>query len=727
MSARRSAKRRPSPPSAKPAGSPAASAPDAPAAPAPAPPDPPAAPAPPPKRRRATALAVAALAGAAGLALVIVLALRGRSASPSAPPQQPPQPQAARAAADAAVAIAGAKPPAARPPNPFVGSARCADCHEKEHARWKDSWHARALSPGKRPYVVGDFKNAHFTGSSSEAWMKRDGERYVMRARDVAGAFADFPVNWVIGGKRMQDDVTVFPDGRWQVLPVYFHVTGKGEWVDYTEAKQGALTPEHPFYWTNVRRMANHECLDCHTTGLRVTYDEPAHKWQTSFIDPNVACEDCHGPGGRHAETSEERDIVHPVRSGAAGMSACARCHGPRKPLFPMLDPDHQFELGQPYDEFYEPIVVVQGTGTSPEFFADGKPRTSSFEYQAMIQSACYRKGGATCLTCHTAPHDEAREHAELRAKDPDASCRKCHAEVAAAGRAHTHHAAPAAQRCIACHMAPIVSGVLDHFADHSIDVPVPANTEKHGVPSACGVCHADKPAAALATSLATWWPDAAKRQARRLRLADAFDPATARQSARPLVQVLTDAAEAPTLRAAAAMLVAIRFGPQTAPALAPLLDSPDVILRAKGCEALGAAHATAAADLLVRRLDDPSLRVRLAAALALFDLGDPRAEAALHRLAETPASSHLMMPHLELGHLLANRRDLAAARAEMTQVVRLAPYYTDGLVELAAMSAADGDLAEAHARIDQALQLEPHNARALALRAKLDEQPKPK
>ena len=45
------------------------------------------------------------------------------------------------------------------------------------------------------------------------------------------------------------------PDGRWQVLPVYFHTTGKA-WVDYTEAKQGALTPEHPFYWTNSRRMA---------------------------------------------------------------------------------------------------------------------------------------------------------------------------------------------------------------------------------------------------------------------------------------------------------------------------------------------------------------------------------------------------------------------------------------------------------------------------------------
>ena len=625
------------------------------------------------------------------------------------------------AAADAAAPA----PPAARPPNPFVGSARCADCHEKEHARWKDSWHARALSPGKRPFVVGDFKDAHFAGTSSEAWMKRAGERYVMRARDGAGAFAEFPVDWVIGGKRMQDNVTVLPDGRWQVLPVYFHVTGKGAWVDYTEAKQGALTPEHPFYWTNVRRMANHECLDCHTTGLRVAYDEPAHAWKTTFTDPNVACEDCHGPGGRHAETSEERDIVHPVHAGAVGLSACARCHGPRKPLFPMLDPDHQFQLGQSYDELYEPIVVVQGTGTSPEFFVDGKPSTSSFEYQAMLQSACYRKGGATCLTCHTAPHDEGHERAELRAKDPDASCRTCHAEIAKAGRAHTHHDAPAAQRCVACHMAPIVSGVLDHFADHSIDVPVPENTTRHGVPSACGVCHADRPAASLATSLAGWWPGAATRQARRLRLADAFDPATAKRSARPLLEVIIDTAEAPTLRAAAAMLLAIRFGPESARALVPFLDSPDVVLRAKACEALAAAHATAAADAVARRLDDPSLRVRLAAALALFNLRDPRGEPALRRLAETPATSHLLLPHQALGLVLANRGDLAGARGELTQVVRLSPYFTDGLVELAAIAAAGGDLAEAHARVDQALQLEPHHARALALRAKLDAAPR--
>ncbi len=603
-----------------------------------------------------------------------------------------------------------------KPANTFVGSARCKDCHEKEYAAWQTSWHARALAPGNRRAIVGNFQNAHFAGTSSEAWMKRSGALSTMRTHGPDGALADYRVDWVIGGKRMQDNVTVLPDGRWQVLPVYFHVTGRA-WVDYTEAKQGALTPEHPFYWTNSRRMANHECLDCHTTALRVTYDDTAKHWDTSFVDGNVACEDCHGPGSRHAESSDAEDIVHPVKSGEVGMSACARCHGPRKPLFPLLDPEHQFQLGDRYDELYEPIVITLPDGTSPDYFVDGKPRTSSFEYQAMLQAACYRKGGANCLTCHTAPHGEAHRKAELRAA-PDETCRSCHAPVFAAGTAHTHHKSAS---CIACHMPPIVSGVLDHFVDHAIDVPAPQNTARHGVPSACGVCHADKPAADLARWIDEKWPDAKLRQARRIQLADAFDDASAKASAKPLLAVIADPAEAPTLRGAAMITLARRFGAQTARAITPLLKSTDVVLRAKACEALAAAHAASEAGMLVERLADPSLRVRLAAALALLDLKDLRGEPALQHLADDPASSHLMIPHLELAQRLGGRGDFAAARREYTWVAKLAPYYADPLVQLAAVAAEQGDFVEARARIEQALQLEPRHRGALGLRQQIE------
>lgn len=630
---------------------------------------------------------------------------------------EPATPVATLVDARAADAQPAPDAPRAAPAATYIGSEACADCHDDEYGRWKRDWHARALAVATPKAIVGNFANGHYAGSSSEAWMARKHGVSTMRTHGPDGELADFRVDYVIGGKRMQDDVTVFPDGRWQVLPIYFHVADR-TWVDYTEAKQGPLTPEHPFYWTNARRMANHECLDCHTTALHVEYSESAQRWTTSFADGNVACEDCHGPGSRHAETSKPEDIVEPVDARAAGMSACARCHGPRRPLFSLLDPDHQFRPGDSYDELYDPIVVtLPDGGVSSDYFVDGKPKTSSFEYQAMLQAACYRKGGADCLTCHTAPHDKAHHKAELRDK-PDALCATCHADIAKAGTAHSHHKTAT---CIACHMPPTVSGVLDHFADHSIDVPVPQNTSKHGVPNACGVCHAKKTADELAASLATWWPDAAARQQRRMRLADAFDPATARASLQPLLAVISDRDEAPTLRGAAAVLLGRRGGPRAATWLVPLLDDDNLILRAKAAEALAAAHATSAGDALARRLKDRSLRVRLAAALALYDLHDGRGEAALHQLADAPESSSLVIPHLELGQAAGARHDWPTAKRELEWVARMWPFYADAIVQLGDVEHELGDDAAAHARVEQALQLEPKNRQALALRAMLD------
>jgi hypothetical protein len=529
--------------------------------------------------------------------------------------------------------------------------------------------------------------------------MQRHGDLASMRTHGPDGALADFGVDWVIGGKRMQDDLTVFPDGRWQVLPVYFQVTQR-RWVDYTEAKQGRLGPDHPFYWTNLRRMANRECLDCHTTGLVVKFDRAAKKWTTEMTDAGVACEDCHGPGARHADTTLAADIFSPKKaSKERALDDCASCHGPRNPLFPLLDADHRFQPGQRYEDYYDPIVVLIGGKHSGDFFADGRPRSSSFEYQAMLQSACYRKGGATCLTCHTAPH-ELHGADELR-KPGDESCKECHAAEVAAGKAHTGHDKVT---CLGCHMPKVVSGVLDHFADHAIDVPVPGNRARHDVPDACSTegCHATWKPERVAASWTKLWPKAATRAARRLRLADAFDEKTAADSERALVDTVGDTTEAPTLRGAAAMVLAQRF-PARAQVLASLLGDGSVTLRAKACEALGVARAGGASDLLYARGSDEALPVRQAAALALFALGDARAEALLVRLAEDPSSSHLMQPHVALARVALRAGDLGRARAELETVARLTPYFGEALVQLAKVAARQGDTAAADARLDEA------------------------
>jgi hypothetical protein len=667
-------------------------------------------PTPTPTPKRARRLGLVAIAGAGIVAAVVLYIVH---ATRSEPARKAPQ----ASASEAPKRVPGLTPPTAAElagaPDGYVGAGRCRDCHEPEYKAWAKDWHAKALAPATGANVVGNFNGAHFAGTSSEATMSRKGGAPVMTTRDADGNLAEFPVDRVIGGKRMQDSVTILPDGRWQVLPVYFHVTTH-EWVDYTETKQGALTPESSFYWTNVRRMANHECLDCHTTAVRVSYDEATHAWTTGAADPSVACEDCHGPGARHAESQDAHDILHPARAKAAGYAACARCHAPRNPLWPLLDASHRYKIGDDYDEFYDPVTV----GASSDFFADGRPSTSSFEYTALVQSKCARSGGATCLTCHVAPHDAHRPN-ELRA-ELDVPCRECHAAEAKAGAKHSHHARAT---CVSCHMPPVVSGVLDHFADHAIDIPAPVNTVRHGVPSACGVCHADKTPAEQLAMFAATWPDA--KTQRRETLADAFDEATASSSRPALETVLGDATEAPTLRGAAALALGRRFGRAATGSLLPLLADPSLVLRAKGCEALGLAKDRSAADPIAARfLGDKSLRVRLACALALWDLHDPRGEQSLVTLATTPATSHLMIPHFELGEALARRGDFTDAKRELTWVARLSPYYVDGLVALAGVAAETGDFTEANARVAQALALSPHDRAALALAAKLKRHP---
>ena len=587
----------------------------------------------------------------------------------------------------------------------YAGSATCRDCHEKNFDRWQHDFHAKALSRADAKNVMGRFDGAHFRGESSEAWMSHSDGKYAMRTRNREGRLADYPVTWVIGAKRMQDTVTLFDDGRWQVLPVYFHITEKGEWVDYNAAKQGKVAPDHPYFWTNFRRMANKECLECHATGLDLHYDAASHVWSTSFADAGVACEACHGPGARHAETKAKGDIVRADHlDKELALSICARCHGPRDPLFPLLDAKDQFRPGQRYGDKYTPLVVTDGTERSGEFFADGRPSSSSFEYQALLQSRCYRTGGATCLTCHTAPHEEHAAN-ELRDSDPNASCAKCHTMPAA----HSHHQQAQAS-CVDCHMPKVLSGVLDKFADHSLDVPNVDATIRHGVPNACGVCHANRTAETLADDVARWWPDAAQRNARRSRLADAIDEQTRERSFAALEAVVRDSSEAATLRGACADLLGQRFPQAAAPALVSVLHDRDAVVRAKAIEALGYANAREAADAVAPLLTDESLHVRQLAAMVLATWNDPRGHAAIAKLANDPATKALFRPHIVLGVAAAQRGDFDTATRELGFAVSQTPYAVDALVLLADIGARRGNFAAARGYLEEALRFNPQH-----------------
>lgn len=146
------------------------------------------------------------------VALAVLVVLAGGAvlwrpsalAAPSAAPSTAAAPVAPKETAGRAA------PPAPRvtaqqlpPPPGYVGSEKCGECHDGEHAAWSKDWHARALSEATPDSVVGDFKNAHYKGDSSEAWMSSLDEHFSMRTKGPGGALDAYPVHWVVGGKRM--------------------------------------------------------------------------------------------------------------------------------------------------------------------------------------------------------------------------------------------------------------------------------------------------------------------------------------------------------------------------------------------------------------------------------------------------------------------------------------------------------------------------------------------
>jgi len=121
------------------------------------------------------------------------------------------------------------------------------------------------------------------------------------------------------------------------------------------------------------------------------------------FLETAIGCENCHGPGGKHATAPGEGAIVNPAKLSIERRSRiCAQCH--------------------------------QDSAAGPN--SDLLAHDSS-----MRQSKCYLGSGGqlTCTTCHD-PH--ATVSASEAAAYYRAKCVKCHATTADHGAA-----------CTDCHM----------------------------------------------------------------------------------------------------------------------------------------------------------------------------------------------------------------------------------------------------------------------------------
>lgn len=422
------------------------------------------------------------------------------------------------------------KPPEESPPLPaYAGSAACQPCHTDIHEQWLHTGMAKMFRPYRPENIIGDFEhdNEFYLGDEYR-WVGGrleviPGNRRTIFARMVIrrgghyfelqqsnGAWKRYPVDYTIGSKWQQGYATRLPNGQVHVLPIEYNKLWK-RWVNFWQmmdppnSKRANLQLWETFSpWTSYQ--AN--CAACHTSQLRNVKGGGFSPDDLEFKEPGVNCETCHGPSARHvasrlaSELYQKRPIDPPVDfkkiSASQSVAICAQCHmqsalrqpGPKGELnYSRHGSFYPRFRSRPYVEF-----------SIKSRYKDGRFRDTSFLVEALVRTACFQKGGATCVSCHDVHASDAADNPEsLKFRNsPDQMCLQCHTGMAEKIEAHTHHPAESkGSRCVSCHMPPIVNSLMFEARSHEISsIPNAGMTLRFGQgdsPSACLLCHQDK------------------------------------------------------------------------------------------------------------------------------------------------------------------------------------------------------------------------------------------
>jgi predicted CXXCH cytochrome family protein len=407
---------------------------------------------------------------------------------------------------------------------PYVGSDACRRCHAEQHASWHRTYHRTMTQEAGTASVLGDFSDATFDylGVRARMHLGPAGAHLVSFARAGGAERWQARIDRAVGSHRYQQYLA--RDGDvWVRLPVAWNVEEQ-RWMHMNGAFLTPDPPEPPAgasvsradYDRHVTRW-NDNCIYCHNVGPNPGLETATGRFDSHVAELGIACEACHGPGGRHVAhnanpvrryalhlgSGRDPTIAHPGRlSPARGADVCGRCHGQR--LAADIGRVHRhgdaFVPGDSLWDHSRPLhrdTTLNGEAGvfAARFWNDGTPRLTAYEYQGLLDSPCHARGRLTCESCH-AMHESDPAGQMRRDRGGDAMCTQCHERLddAAALRAHTRHdpAGPGA-RCRGCHMPDVVYGLVGGRISHRIESPDPRASALHARPDACTLCHADR------------------------------------------------------------------------------------------------------------------------------------------------------------------------------------------------------------------------------------------
>lgn len=507
----------------------------------------------------------------------------------------------------------------------YVGARACVECHAAVNHRWSSGRHSKMLQPATPEAVKGDFSLAAVELRGRRYGLSvRDG-RYFIDEPDAQGRRVERRLDFTLGSRRIQHYLSRQQDGRIVVLAPTWDVERR-QWFHNMEI----VRPDEKH--VDGVQVWNKNCDGCHVSRQSKNFDPETLSYATEWQDFGTSCERCHGPGSAHgllhakrpdgtqAPATAGQAIVHPGKLDARrATEICAQCHSLRDVVVAGYQAG-----GEYYDHFLPILEYGPRDAADPAWWPDGRPRRFSNDALGFWQSRCYLEGKATCVDCHSDPHEpDVDKNPGLSGAD-GGLCARCHQRIVADAPAHTRHPAGSpGSACVECHMPRTVFSIKASIRDHTLSVPAPENSARFGIPNACGSCHKGKPVEWAVAEVARWGPGEGRR--RLAANAEAFSEGRARKpaAAARLAAIAARAGEGPLVRANALGHLAGYRTHEAQAALLGALASDEPLLRAVAVLNLGGYAGDAAVRAgLVAALRDARRVVRASAGLSLVGAG---------------------------------------------------------------------------------------------------------
>lgn len=597
----------------------------------------------------------------------------------------------------------------------YTGTQSCRECHEKFYQLWAPSHHGKAmqdysdafaatnLTPQPAPLVI---KEASYQAQIGP------GQGWVLEKTDQGQK--RYQIKHALGGKNIFYFLTPMDKGRLQTLPVAYDINKKA-WFD--TAKSGIRhAGDQPVDWRDSTYTFNTSCHGCHVSQYSLNYNPKTGAYRTTWKEPGINCETCHGPGEAHVKVCQEAPkgtIPKDLKISRGGRdftpdqnnATCSTCHAKAIPL------TQSFMPGDNFWDHYDLALFEHG-----DYYPDGRDLGENYTFTSALMSPCVIAGKLGCTHCHTSSGRFRQK------KDPNQACLPCHAERVKNAPAHTRHqAGTPGNQCISCHMPMTNFAGMDR-SDHSMLPPTPAATIQFKSPNACNLCHQDKDAAWADAQVRAWHKH--DYQAPVLYRAGLIQAARQRDWSRLPDMLAYLISQKRDEIFASSLIRLLAACPQESkwPAILQATRDPSPLVRSSALASLAAWPTPQSARVLFASLQDPRrlVRIRAAQGLAGYPLRalTPQQASVLQAATQELLASLMARPdtwhaHYNVGNYYLERGMPRQAVHSFQDALKLAPQAVVLRVNLAMAYARTGDKTQAAQQLKQALDLEPDNATA--------------